>query len=100
MKKIFLTVYILTVLDIILTVTGIRMDYITEANPILQGFMHNYPILTGTVMCALVGAVLYGVYRVRHKIRWLGYAMGGMMAVKVVIIGIHVGWIIEMVRAL
>ena len=100
MKKLFITIYILTIADISLTVTGVRMGYITEANPVLQSAMHASPILTGIVMCAVIGAVLYGLYRVRQRIRWIGYVMGGMAAVKVMVIGLHAGWIIQIVRTL
>jgi hypothetical protein len=99
MKKLFITIYILTIIDIACTVAGVNMGYITEANPVLQSVMHNYPILTGAVMCVGIGAVLYGMYRVRH-IRWLKYAAGGMLAVKVMVIGLHVGWIAQIVRTL
>ena len=99
MKKLFITIYILTIIDIACTVAGVNMGYITEANPVLQGLMHTNPILTGAVMCVGIGAVLYGMYRVRH-IRWLKYAAGGMLAVKVVVIGLHVGWIAQIVRTL
>ena len=99
MKKLFITIYILTIIDIACTVAGVYTGYITEANPVLQSAMHSYPILTGAVMCVGIGAVLYGMYRVRH-IRWLKYAAGGMLAVKVMVIGLHVGWIVEIVRTL
>ena len=100
MKKLFIAIYILTIADIACTVTGVHMGYITEANPILQGLMHTSPILTGAAMCVLIGTVLYGLYRVRQRIRWLGYVMGGMAAVKVMVIGLHAGWIIQIVRTL
>lgn len=98
MKKLFIAIYILTIADITLTAAGVRMGYITEANPVLQGMMHTCPILTGTVMCVLIGAVMYGVYRARDKIRWLRYPMGGMLVVKMAIIGLHAGWIIQIIK--
>ena len=100
MKKLFITIYILTIADIACTVAGVYTGYITEANPVLQGLMHTSPILTGAAMCIVIGAVLYGMYRVRQRIRWIGYAIGGMAAVKVMVIGLHVGWIAQIVRTL
>lgn len=46
------------------------------------------------------GSVLYGLYRVRKWIRWIGYAMCGMVAVKVMVIGLHVDWIAQIIRTL
>jgi dolichol kinase len=100
MKKLFVAIYGLTILDAISTIIGVQLGVVEEANPFVQAAMTNQPILTGLVVCLLIGAVLYGVYGVRHRIRWLAYAMGGVLAVKVVIMGLHIGWITQVLRAL
>ena len=100
MKKLFIAIYILTILDAISTITGVQLKLVEEANPFVQAVMTNQPILTGIVVCLAIGAVLYGIYRVRHKIRWLAYAMGGVLAVKIGIMALHISWITQIVRAL
>ena len=100
MKKLFIAIYILTILDAISTITGVHLGVVEEANPFIQATMTNQPILTGLVVCVAIGAVLYGIYRVRHRIRWIGYAMGGVLAVKVAIMGLHINWITQVLRAL
>lgn len=100
MKKLFIAIYILTILDAISTITGVQLKVVEEANPFVQSAMTNQPILTGLAVCLLIGAVLYGIYRVRHKIRWLAYPMCGVLAIKVVIMGMHIGWITQVLRAL
>lgn len=100
MKRLFIAIYILTILDAISTIAGVQLKVVEEANPFVQAAMTNQPILTGLVVCLGIGAVLYGIYRVRHKIRWIGYGLGGMLAVKIAVIGLHVGWIVEIVKAL
>ena len=100
MKRLLTVVFIMTVIDAASTVAGVKVGVIEEANPFIQAAMTNQPILTGLVVCVAIGAVLYGIYRVRHKMRWLAYAMGGVLAVKVVIMGLHVNWITQVLRAL
>ncbi len=100
MKKLFITIYILTMLDAIATITGVQLKVVEEANPFVQAVMTNYPVLTGVVVYLLIGAMLYGIYRVRHKVRWLVYAMCGVLAAKVVIMGMHINWIAQVLRAL
>lgn len=98
MKKLFITIYILTILDAICTITGVQLGFVEEGNPFVQSAMQNYPILTGLTVVLVIGAVLYGIYRVRHKIRWIGYAMVGVLAIKMAIIGLHVNWIVQIVK--
>jgi dolichol kinase len=100
MKKLFIAIYILTLLDAISTITGVQLKVVEEANPFVQAAMTNQPVLTGLVVCLVIGAVLYGIYRVRHRIRWIGYAMGGVLAVKVGIMSLHINWIVQVLRAL
>jgi len=100
MKKLFIAIYILTVLDAISTITGVQLKVVEEANPFVQAAMTNRPVLTGLVVCLTIGAVLYGIYRIKDRIRWLTYAMGGVLAVKAVIMGLHVGWITQVLKAL
>lgn len=100
MKKLFIAIYILTVLDAISTITGVQLKVVEEANPFVQATMTNQPILTGLVVCVAIGAVLYGIYRVRHRIRWIGYAMGGVLAVKVFVMAIHFNWITQVIRTM
>lgn len=100
MKRLLTAVFIMTVVDAASTVTGVKLGVIEEANPFIQAAMTNQPILTGLVVCLAIGAILYGIYRVRHRIRWIGYAMGGVLVVKIGVIALHINWITQVLRAL
>lgn len=100
MKRLFIAIYILTILDVVCTVTGIKTGFITEANPLMQDFIEKAPIIAGVFVLVGVTSLLCLIYRLRKKIRWLKYALTGVVAVKVIIAGMHIGWILEMVRTL
>ncbi len=97
MKKLFIVIYILTILDAIATVSGVQMGFIEEANPFVQKAMMYHPLITGLASCIVVGAVLYLIYRVRHKVGYLIYLMSIVLAVKTIIIGMHINWIAQII---
>lgn len=100
LKKIFVSVFVLTILDAVATIAGVKSGWVEEGNPFVQSAMTNRPILTGLIVCLLIGAVLCGVYRVRYKVRWLAYAMGGVLMIKLGIMALHINWITQVMKAL
>ena len=100
MKKLFVAIYILTIIDVVCTVAGLKAGFITEANPLMQNFIESVPVIAGAFVLVGVAALLYLIYRFRHKVKWLPYALAGVVAVKVVIMGMHIGWITQVLRTL
>lgn len=93
MKRLFISIYILTMLDAICTSIGVTGGVIEEGNPLVQSAMMLHPVITGAAVCAAIGLVLYGIWKVRDKVKWLPYALGLVLAVKVGIMGMHLYWI-------
>jgi len=88
---IYIFIFILTLGDVILTVWGVTKEYIEEANPLLHGVFHGSPILTGLAVILAVGLIL--LFLAKQKIKWLGYAVGGLVVLKLCVLVIHVKWI-------
>lgn len=96
-KKLFWAIFIATIIDAVSTAAGIQMGFIEEANPIMYKAMAFHPALSALLIIVLVGAVLYGIYKVRSKIRWLPIAMSFVLIVKIFIAGLHVYWISQVI---
>lgn len=88
---IYIFIFILTLGDVILTVWGVTNKYIEEGNPLVRNLMHSYPLLTGLAVLAVVGLLL--IFLSKQKIKWLGYAAGGLIGIKIVVMLMHAAWI-------
>lgn len=89
MKSIFIGIYLLTVFDAAATAIGIKQGYLNEANPLLRELVSTMPAVSCTCLCLLVGLFLLFLYRLRNRIRWLGYALSAILLVKMVVFGMH-----------
>lgn len=90
---IYILIFILTLADVALTVWGVTKGYIEEANPLLQGVFHTSPILTGLAVILAVGLML--LFLSKQKIKWLGYAVGGLVVIKIGVLLLHVDWMVK-----
>ena len=59
---IYYIIFLLTALDIIFTVNGLKLGIIREGNPILSHFMGSYMGLTAICVLAYVGAAQILIY--------------------------------------
>ena len=67
MKKMLTGLFILNLLDAILTLVWIQVGFATEANPIMDGLMRIHPSLFLLAKVALVSACLGVLWAGRHK---------------------------------
>jgi hypothetical protein len=95
MTALIIAIYILTVADAVSTAVGVSSGVISEGNALFQSVMQSNPVLTAIVVSLIMGAVLYGIWRIRKRIKWLPFAMVGVLLVKIYIMGIHGYWIYQ-----
>lgn len=88
-----IAIAILTLIDIACTYYGITSGYIAEGNPIASMLFGWSPIGTCLIVAALVGLLLYVIAKQYKRYRWIRYAMLGVLAVKIGIVGLHMIWI-------
>jgi hypothetical protein len=82
MLAIFVSIFLLTVGDAIFSAWEVKMGWMTEGNVLIQNAVMSYPVLTCTLAALAVGAVLFGIWKVRHRIKWLPSAMIGLLVIK------------------
>jgi len=88
---IYIFIFILTLGDLILTGFGIANKRIDEANPIMAKLYEwNIP-LTVLIIGVIVGLLIW--FLAKQKIKWLGYAAGGLIGIKIVVMLMHAAWI-------
>ena len=90
---IYYIIYLLTILDIAFTATGLKLGVIEEGNPIMNYFIESSIELTTFCVLAYVGIALVFIYKASPKIRWLNTALAGLSSVKVYIVVLHLRWI-------
>jgi hypothetical protein len=90
---IYYLIFLLTVLDIVFTVKGLKLGIISEGNPILSYFMESDMGLTAFCVLAYVGAALILIYKASPKICWLNTALAGTAGVKLFTVLLHLRWI-------
>lgn len=87
-----LAVFVLTVGDYALTAVGVRLGVIAEGNPLLQSAMAR-PILAAVALSLAVGGLLAFIYRFGRRYKHTAMMLAGVCAVKLVVMGLHFGWI-------
>jgi hypothetical protein len=90
MKRLFICVFILTLLDGAATAAGIRLGYLEEANPVIGSLADTQPFITCFGVCLFVGVLLLILYILRNRIRWMGYAISAVLVVKTALVFIHI----------
>lgn len=89
----YIAIYLLTILDIVFTASGLELGAITEANPLLKAAIQTAPGLTAISVLAYVGAALYFLYKASIKVRWISTAVIGLAGIKACILVLHLGWV-------
>ena len=84
-KMLLIAIFIFTLVDVIFTVYGIKAKLIEEANPIFAYLMMNHTTITGIAILVIITCALYFFYKIKHKIKWLQYALIGLFMAKAVI---------------
>jgi len=97
MKKLFISIFILTIVDAVCTAIGVHLGVVEEANPFFQRVVMAQPVLASTAVCIGVGGILYLVYRLRDKVRFMVPLMVGLLIVKLVVVGIHLEWMAQVI---
>jgi hypothetical protein len=94
-KKIHIFIYLLTIIDIVATVIGIKFDFIKEGNPLLEKIMTEFPFLVGFILSIIIGLILYWLYK--QKIKWVMQLLFCVLFVKLGVVCMHFLWIFEYV---
>jgi hypothetical protein len=96
-KGLYIIILVLTVFDVFLTVYGYRIGILEEANPVMAGFIHNAPEISGIAILIMVSAILYLFWKVRGKIAWLTKALAFLCVCKTVLFFYEItGYIISL----
>ncbi|NJD01614.1 MAG: hypothetical protein FIA99_03205 [Ruminiclostridium sp.] len=94
-RRIFIIIYVLTVIDFVFTYAGLQYGFISEANPFMAFLLPKFKLLTFAGVLAGVASALYFIYRVRARVKWLPGAMVLILAVKASVILLHLQWILN-----
>lgn len=87
-------IFLLTLADAVCTAAGVSLGIILEGNPIMQAPMHEHPVFTAALVCLYVGALLALIGKFSSRCRYILPLLAVVFAVKVAVIGLHLGWII------
>lgn len=90
MKKLFISVFVLTLLDAAATAAGIRLGYLEEVNPVFRGLAGARPFMTCFDACLAAGALLLVLYKLRNRVHWMRTAMSAVLIIKSVLVCIHI----------
>lgn len=98
MRKLVLIIIVLSIFDAAATAAGISLNYIREANPVIGSLVMCDPFAASTLACLLAVALLILIYSFRKRIRWIKYGLTLILAVKAMILCLHLTIIILAVR--
>lgn len=90
MRKLITSIIILSVFDAAATIAGIKLDYISEANPFIGSLVIRDPFMVCTFACLIVVALILVIYRFRKKVRWVRYSFYLILTVKAAVVCLHV----------
>lgn len=91
-------IYLFTLLDLSLTVIGIRMGYLEEANPILSPMLSSGNYLSTALCCLMVLTPIIVVDRLVTKTilvdkLWVDNTIMGITLIKAAVLGHHMALI-------
>ncbi len=95
-RWIFITIFILTALDVVFTHLGLQSGIICEANPLMGFLIEKCRIFAYVMILFFVAAALYFLYRAQVRVRWLQRALTILLAVKASVILLHLQWILNL----
>jgi hypothetical protein len=92
--KIYLAVYILTIIDIGMTILGIKGGWVEEGNPLML-IMNHYPVQVGILLALAIGIILKWMYL--HHLNWVKYPLAIITVIKIGVLILHAEWIIQII---
>lgn len=96
---ILILIFVTTILDTILTVVGIKLGYIKEANPLLANAFHNNPETSAILIILFISLILYFLYKVQHEVKWMKTPLAITCLLKIAVLRAHIGWIYLIIKA-
>ena len=87
---------LLTFGDALCTMAGIRLGVIAEGNPLLSTAVQQSPEITCAGVFAYTAVLLAVVARFGHRARSTVPLLAVLCAVKLAVMGLHLGWIIAL----
>ena len=96
---ILILIFVTTILDTILTVAGIKLGYIEEANPLLANAFHNNPEISAISIILLISLILHFLYKVQHTVKWMKTPLAIISLLKFAVLRAHMGWIYLIIKA-
>ncbi len=93
MKKVLILIFILSILDIVLTYTGIKLNLIEEANPLLRSIFHTAPEIVAVAVVGLTGSIMWLINRYGNKLKHINSWLAVILTVKIYIMYVHFKWI-------
>ena len=90
---IYIAIWLLTVFDAAATWLGVTRYGIGEGNPVMAWLFGWSVPGTCALVVVLIGALLLFVRKHADRYRWIGWALIGVLAVKIGIAGLHVVWL-------
>ncbi len=100
MKKMLFINIILSIIDAGATAVGIKIGYIREANPIIGGFILRAPTTVSFLVCLSSVFLLLLIYAYRHRMRWIKYGLLLILAVKILVVCLHISSIFLALRSI
>jgi hypothetical protein len=95
MKAMLISIFGLTVVDVVCTYWGYKSGYIEEGNPLLRFMFHNHPELTSLLILLFVGCLLALLWNYKDKARHVTMFVVGILVAKIAVVGIHLNWILK-----
>ena len=100
MKKLFITIYIMSIADSILTCVGITNGIIVELVPVIRNYYNSSPVIS-TLVDILATSILFAiVWQVGRKRKWIVYPLMLILPIKLFAFVLHARWIAQIVRTL
>lgn len=90
----YVSIYLLTAADLIFTYAGLQQGAIEEANPLMNFFFSRWPLFTVLGVLLAAALILFFLYSVRERVKWLTQALTFIMVFKIFVILLHSYWII------
>lgn len=89
-REVLIAIYVLTIIDVISTIVGIKIERMTEANVLMDHVFRALGYeLTGIIILITVGCGLVLIYKVKDKIPWLPAALMFILVIKILIVILH-----------
>jgi len=89
MRKLFIYILILSLIDAAATCAGIKYGYIREANPVLAAAAIKAPVAVCTASFLASCFFLSIIYSCRKSVRWAKKALAFIFAVKLSVVYLH-----------